>query len=101
MFPEAIGARLKAGQEALARSAVKEAVANLQNGIELLSKLPLSPERFQAELALQSNLAMAYTALAGWAGPRGRQAIRPRTGIVPKLWHGSRKVDCAVGSIDC
>ena len=69
MFPEAIGARLKAGQEALARSAVKEAVANLQNGIELLSKLPLSPERFQAELALQSNLAMAYTALAGWAGP--------------------------------
>jgi class 3 adenylate cyclase/predicted ATPase len=69
MFPEAIGARLKAGQEALARSAVKEAVANLQNGIELLSKLPPSSERFQAELALQSNLAMAYTALAGWAGP--------------------------------
>jgi predicted ATPase len=69
MFPEAIGARLKAGQQALARSAAKEAVANLQNGIELLSKLPLSTERFQAELALQSSLAMAYTALAGWAGP--------------------------------
>jgi class 3 adenylate cyclase/predicted ATPase len=68
MFREAIGARLKAGQEALARSSVKEAVANLQNGIELLSKLPLSTERFQAELALQSNLAMAYTALAGWGG---------------------------------
>jgi predicted ATPase len=70
MFPEATAAWLKAGQEALGRSAIKEAVANCREGIELLSKLPLSAERFQMELALQSSLAMAYTALAGWAGPQ-------------------------------
>ena len=67
--PEAVDALLRAGISALQRSATKEAVAHLREGIALVSKLPASPQRYEAEIALQSNLAMAYTAIAGWSDP--------------------------------
>jgi class 3 adenylate cyclase/predicted ATPase/DNA-binding transcriptional ArsR family regulator len=68
-IPEAIDAWLQAGKSALSRSATKEAVAHLREGLSLISKMPASPRRFEAEIALQSNLAMAYTANAGWSDP--------------------------------
>ncbi len=68
-IPEAIEAWLQAGKSALRRSATKEAVAHLREGLSLIPKLPASPQRFEAEIALQSNLAMAYTANAGWSDP--------------------------------
>ena len=68
-IPEAIEAWLQAGKSALRRSATKEAVAHLREGLSLIPKMPASPQRFEAEIALQSNLAMAYTANAGWSGP--------------------------------
>ncbi|WP_141379589.1 ATP-binding protein, partial [Bradyrhizobium japonicum] len=67
--PEAIEAWLQAGKSALRRSATKEAVAHLREGLSLISKMPASPRRFEAEIGLQSNLAMAYTANAGWSDP--------------------------------
>ncbi|MEH2625307.1 class 3 adenylate cyclase/predicted ATPase/DNA-binding transcriptional ArsR family regulator [Bradyrhizobium sp. AZCC 1719] len=66
---EAVEAWLQAGKSALRRSATKEAVAHLREGLSLIPKLPASPRRFEAEIALQSNLAMAYTANAGWSDP--------------------------------
>ena len=68
-IPEAIEAWLQAGKSALRRSATKEAVAHLREGLSLIPKLPASPQRYEAEIALQSNLAMAYTANAGWSDP--------------------------------
>src|SRR6266436_6477631 len=68
-IPDAIDAWLQAGKSALRRSATKEAVAHLREGISLIPRLPASPQRFEAEIALQSNLAMAYTANAGWSDP--------------------------------
>ncbi|MET4210856.1 adenylate/guanylate cyclase domain-containing protein [Bradyrhizobium sp. LA2.1] len=68
-IPEAIEAWLQAGKSALRRSATKEAVAHLREGLSLISKMPASPRRFEAEIGLQSNLAMAYTANAGWSDP--------------------------------
>jgi predicted ATPase len=62
---EAIEAWLHAGKSALRRSATKEAVAHLREGISLVSRLPASPRRYEVEIALQANLAMAYTANAG------------------------------------
>ncbi len=35
----------------------------------MYQKLPASPQRFEAEISLQSNLAVAYTAIAGWSDP--------------------------------
>ena len=66
---EAIEAWLQAGKSALRRSATKEAVAHLREGISLVAKLPPSRRRYEVEIALQSNLAMAYTANAGWSDP--------------------------------
>ena len=66
---EAIEAWLQAGKSALRRSATKEAVAHLREGLSLISKLPASPRRYETEIALQSSLAMAYTANAGWSDP--------------------------------
>jgi class 3 adenylate cyclase/predicted ATPase len=68
-IPEAIEAWLQAGKSALRRSATREAVAHLREGLSLIPKMPASPPRFEAEIALQSNLAMAYTANAGWSDP--------------------------------
>lgn len=66
---EAVEAWLHAGKSALQRSATKEAVAHLREGISLISKLPASRRRDEVEIALQANLAMAYTANAGWSDP--------------------------------
>lgn len=69
-IPEAIEAWLQAGKSALRSSATKEAVAHLREGLSLIPRMPASPRRFEAEIALQSNLAMAYTANAGWSDPQ-------------------------------
>jgi class 3 adenylate cyclase/predicted ATPase len=68
-IPEAVEAWLQAGKSALRRSATKEAVAHLREGLSLVSKLTASQRRDEAEMALQVNLAMAYTANAGWSDP--------------------------------
>ncbi len=68
-IPEAIEAWLQAGKSALRSSATREAVAHLREGLSLIPRMPASPQRFEAEIALQSNLAMAYTANAGWSDP--------------------------------
>ncbi|MGH6679860.1 MAG: ATP-binding protein, partial [Bradyrhizobium sp.] len=39
-------------------------------GLSLITRLPASRRRHEAEIALQVNLAMAYTAIAGWSDPR-------------------------------
>jgi hypothetical protein len=70
MTLDAARARLEAGKAALARSANREAIANLWEGVEVLSNSSPSQERFQTELALQANLALAYTSLAGWSAPQ-------------------------------
>jgi len=70
MILDAARARLEAGKAALAGSANREAIANLWEGVEVISNSSPSQERFEIELALQANLAMAYTSLAGWSGPQ-------------------------------
>jgi class 3 adenylate cyclase/predicted ATPase len=60
---------LKAGQRALAHSAMAEAVAQSRKGLDLLAGLPDSPGRRQRELDLQIALGMALTATGGWATP--------------------------------
>ena len=70
LLAEAVGAWLDAGKDALSRSAHREAIANLWEGLELVAKLPSAEERHQLELVLQAHLGMAYTAMVGWAGPQ-------------------------------
>jgi len=64
---KAIVYRLKAGEQAMARSATREAVAQLQKGLDKLAGLPDGPWRQQQELALRVALASALAATKGYS----------------------------------
>ena len=57
----------RAGRQALQRSAHAEAIRSLSAAIDLLQKLPDSPERTQRELLLQLALGSASIPVTGWA----------------------------------
>lgn len=66
---KAVGYFLRAGQQALARSAMMEASTQLQKGLELLAKLPNDRERQQQELDLQIAFGRASIATMGYSAP--------------------------------
>src|SRR6267142_482965 len=63
-----------AGEQAVRRSTMAEAVAHFGKAINLLANLPKSPERESSELSLQLALAGAITAAKGWASPQAGEA---------------------------
>jgi predicted ATPase len=74
LIEQAVDYRQRAGQQALARSAMAEAVAQLGKGLELLMGLPDSPERRRREVGLQLRLGPALIAAKGFAAPETRRA---------------------------
>jgi predicted ATPase len=76
---KAISYRLKAGQQAVARSAMIEAVSQLQKGLDLLPNLPDDPIRQQQELDLQAALAPALMANEKLLSARDRRHYCPCT----------------------
>ena len=66
---KAVGYWLKAGQQAVARSAMTEAVAQLQKGLDLLTSMPDNSARQQQELDLRITLGQALIATKGWGSP--------------------------------
>jgi tetratricopeptide (TPR) repeat protein len=64
---KAVAYWLKAGQQALERSALAEAVAQLRKGLDVLAGLPKESSRQQQELDLQIALVTTLTATKGWA----------------------------------
>jgi tetratricopeptide (TPR) repeat protein len=76
---KAIGYWLKAGRQALARSATAEAVSQLQKGLDVLRSLPEDPCRIQQELDLQLALNQALIAASGYSAPAvGETIVRAR-----------------------
>jgi class 3 adenylate cyclase/predicted ATPase len=75
----AIAYYARAGQRAVARSAMAEAIAQLTKGLELLTGLPDAVSRQQRELELQIALGRALIATRGYAAPEvGETYIRAR-----------------------
>ena len=68
----------KAGRRAIARSAMAEAVAQLNQGLEALAGLPEGPERDRRELDLQLSLALPMFAMKWGAGEVERVYARAR-----------------------
>jgi class 3 adenylate cyclase/tetratricopeptide (TPR) repeat protein len=66
---------LKAGQQALKRSAMTEAVAQLRKGLDALAGLPDGTWRRQQELGLQIALQPALTATKGFAAAEVGETI--------------------------
>jgi DNA-binding winged helix-turn-helix (wHTH) protein/tetratricopeptide (TPR) repeat protein len=65
----------QAGENALHRSAHREALSLFTQGLELLKALPDTSERAQQELALQIILGRSLTATRGWAAPEVERAF--------------------------
>jgi predicted ATPase len=64
----------KAGRQAMARSAMTEAIAQLRQGLGLLGDLPDGPARHRRELDLQTALGGALIAVKGYGASEVRQA---------------------------
>lgn len=65
-YPRAVQYRYRAAQNALLRSAHREAIDHLTKAVELLTHLPDTPARTQQELALQILLGVPLTATTGY-----------------------------------
>ena len=82
----------RAGQQALQRSAYTDAISGLSAGIDLLQKLPDSPECIQREVRLQLALGPAFMAVRGFAAPEVERAytrareLCERLGDPPELF---------------
>ena len=82
---KAIGYRLKAGRQAVARSAMTEAVAQLQYGLDMLAHLPESPWRAQQELDVQIELGRALTTTRGWGAPAVAETVARARALAEQL----------------
>jgi class 3 adenylate cyclase/tetratricopeptide (TPR) repeat protein len=78
LLDKAAGYWLKAGHQALARSAMTEAIAQLRTGLGVLASLPDSPPRQQQKLDMQMALTSALIAAKGYAAA-GLDAICSET----------------------
>jgi len=97
---QAVASWQRAGQQARQRSANKEAVQHLTQGLALLARLPETPLRAQRELDLQIALGPALMAVKGFAAPdveqtyaRARvlcQHVGETLQLLPTLWGLSR-----------
>lgn len=94
--PQAIPYWQRAGQRAIERSAHAEAIAQLTRGLEVLERLPDTPERAQTELSLQTALGVPLLATRGFGAPevervyaRARelcQQVGETPQLPPTLW---------------
>jgi class 3 adenylate cyclase/tetratricopeptide (TPR) repeat protein len=88
---------LKAGQQALARSTMAEAVAHLRKGLDVLAGLPDDPWRQQQELDLQTALASALTATAGWSAAEVGETLARLRALAEQLDRPDHLVTLLVG----
>ena len=96
--PRAIRYFRLAAEQALRRSAHREAVSLLQCGLELVERQPETPERHAAEFALRSMMAPAILAVKGFrrAGGSAQFSARARTRTPPGA--GGRNVPAPLSS---
>jgi class 3 adenylate cyclase/tetratricopeptide (TPR) repeat protein len=76
---------LSAGERALKRMALSEAISHLDKGLELVATLPASSMRDASELGLRSLLGPAWTALRGWATPQVWTSLHPARALAKSL----------------
>ena len=94
---KAVAYWLKAGQQALARSAMAEAVAQLRKGLDVLAGLPDGPWRQQQELDLQIALGSALTATKGWSAAEVDETLARARALAEQLDRPEYLVPLIVG----
>jgi class 3 adenylate cyclase/tetratricopeptide (TPR) repeat protein len=79
----------KAGMLAMARVALKEAVAHFMKGLRLVDQMAPSPERDSLELAIREPLNAAWTGQRGWAASEVGENAKAILGLAESL--GNRR----------
>jgi tetratricopeptide (TPR) repeat protein len=74
-----------AGELALQRRALTEAISHLNQGLELVSTLPRSSQRDARELGLRSLLGTAWMALKGWPATEVWTSLYPALALAKSL----------------
>jgi tetratricopeptide (TPR) repeat protein len=74
-----------AGELALKRMALTEAIAHLNQGLDLVSTVPWSLERDASELGLRTLLGTAWMALKGWPTPEVWTSLHPALTLARSL----------------
>jgi class 3 adenylate cyclase/tetratricopeptide (TPR) repeat protein len=75
----------RAGELALQRMALTEAITHLNQGLELIATLPQSPTRDASELGLRSLLGTAWLALKGWPATEVWTSLHPALALAKSL----------------
>jgi class 3 adenylate cyclase len=74
-----------AGELALSRMALTEAISHLDKGMQLIATLPHSSERDTSELELRTRLGTAWMALKGWTAPETWSCLHPARALAKSL----------------
>jgi class 3 adenylate cyclase len=90
LVEKAVGFCLKAGQQAISRRALTEAVAQLRRGIYLLSSLPSGSPRWEQELELQVTLGQTLIATNGYAAAEPADAFTRARELCEQLGRAPR-----------
>ena len=90
----------KAGQRSAARSAMAEAAAQFQKGLDQLALLPDSPERQRQELEFCDALGAVLRTVKGFAAPETGQRLRPSAESCGSSWVVLRNSLNPSGTID-
>jgi tetratricopeptide (TPR) repeat protein len=89
-YAEAAQLWLHAGQSAVDRCAVNEAIDHLNRGLKDLDNLPLGEDRWQIELDLNAALAPVQMAALDWASPLVEQSCQRAIELVHRLGEHDR-----------
>ena len=74
-----------AGELALRRTALSEAIAHLNQGLKLVATLPSSSQRDASELELRTRLGTAWLGLKGWPATEVWTSLRPALALAKSL----------------
>jgi predicted ATPase len=91
----------KAGRRSAARSAMAEAAAQLQKGLDQLAQLPENPERQRQELELRSSQGAVLFAFKGHAAPETGQAYARARELWEQLGSPSEFLQIPYGQSRC
>ena len=90
----------QAAENDIRRFAYQEAVALSRRGLELIERLPDTPERARQELWLHITLGVPLIATEGYAAPDVGSALHESPGAVPAIGRDAGNLSGALGTLD-
>jgi len=75
----------KAGERALERTALREALSHLESALALITQLPKSDSRDRFELDVRLTLGSAYFAFHGWVAIEVKEVLEPARELARQL----------------